>query len=54
MLSQVRILFPTGRARAAELVMNIHNVALQVSLQVASVATITAFEVFQLKVEILK
>ena len=52
MLSQVRILFPTGRARAAELVMNIHNVALQVSLQVASVATITAFEVFQLKVEI--
>ena len=52
MLSQVRILFPTGRAWAAELVMNIHNVALQVSLQVASVPTITAFEVFQLKVEI--
>ena len=32
--------------------MHIHNVSLQVSLQVASVATITTFEVFQLKIEV--
>ena len=34
--------------------MHIHNMSLQVSLQVASVATITAFEVFQLKIEAFK
>merc|ERR1719391_469540 len=48
MLSQVRIFFPTRWTRAAELVVHIHNVSLQVSLQVASIATITTFEVFQL------
>ena len=32
--------------------MHIHNVSLQVSLQVARVATIATFEVFQLKIEV--
>ena len=54
MLSQVRILFATGRTGTAELVMHIHNMSLQVSLQVASIATITTFEVFQLKIEAIK
>ena len=51
MLSQVGILLSTGRARAAELVVNIHNVSLQVSLQIASVATVATLEIFQLKIK---
>ena len=51
MLSQVWILLSTGRARAPELVVHIHNVSLQVCLQIASVATVATFEVFQLKIK---
>ena len=51
MLSQVWILLSTGRARAPELVVHIHNVSLQVCLQIASVATVATLEVFQLKIK---
>ena len=52
MLSQVGILLSTGRAGAAKLVVDIHNVPLQVSLQVTGVATVATLEVFQLKLKI--
>ena len=51
MLSQVGILLSTGRAGAAELVVDIHNVSLQVRLQIASVATVATLEIFQLKIK---
>ena len=51
MLSQVGILLSTGRAGAAELVVDIHNVSLQVCLQIASVATVATLEIFQLKIK---
>ena len=51
MLSQVGILLSTGRAGAPELVVDIHNVSLQVRLQIASVATVATLEIFQLKIK---
>ena len=51
MLSQVGILLSTGRAGAAKLVVDIHNVSLQVRLQIASVATVATLEIFQLKIK---
>ena len=47
-LSKVAILLATDGTRAPVLVMDIVNVSLQVSLEVAAVATLSAFEIFNL------
>ena len=47
-LSKVAILLATDGTRAPVLVMDIVNVSLQVSLEIAAVATLSAFEIFNL------
>ena len=48
-LSKVAILLATDGTRAPVLVMDIVNVSLQVSLEVAAVATLRAFKIFDLE-----
>ena len=48
-LSKVAILLATDGTRAPVLVMDIVNVSLQVSLEVAAVATLRAFKIFNLE-----
>ena len=47
-LSKVAVLFAADWTRAPVLVMDIVNVPLQVCLEVATIATLRAFEVFNL------
>lgn len=48
MLSEVAILLSTHRTRRPKLVMHIGDVPLQVSLEIAAVATVGAFKVLHL------
>ena len=49
MLSKVAVLFAADWARAPVLVMDVVNVPFQVCLEVATVATLRAFEIFHLE-----
>ena len=48
MLSEVAVLLPADGTGRSELVVDVVDVSLQVSLQIAAVATLCALEVFNL------